>query len=129
MNNEKHCSLEENMQEKLEDISKLRKKSHQKFLSMNSKTYNAFLEMERVTFADGHLPAKEKELIALGISVVINCESCIQWHTEQASKAGATEEEVLEAIEVAIEMRGGPATVSARLALAVMEKLYEEKVP
>ena len=79
--------------------------------------------MERVTFANGHLPAKVKELIALGISVVINCESCMQWHTEQAAKAGATEEEILEAIEVAIEMGGGPATVSARFALAVMERL------
>ncbi len=111
---------------KLEDLSRLRKKSHQKLLSLNSKTYKAFLEMERATFADGHLPARVKELIAIGISVVINCESCMQWHIEQAAKAGASEQEVLEAIEVGIEMGGGPATVSARFALEVMENLYEK---
>jgi len=111
---------------KLEDLSRLRKKSHQKLLSLNSKTYKAFLEMERATFADGHLPARGKELIAIGISVVINCESCMQWHIEQAAKAGASEQEVLEAIEVGIEMGGGPATVSARFALEVMENLYEK---
>ena len=112
------------MKEKLKEIAQQRKQSHQKLLALNSKTYKAFLELERVTFADGFLPAKVKELIALGISVVINCESCMQWHIEQAAKAGATEKEVLEAIEVGIEMGGGPATVSARFALAVMEDVY-----
>jgi alkylhydroperoxidase/carboxymuconolactone decarboxylase family protein YurZ len=45
----------------------------------------------------------------------------MQWHVEQAAKAGASFEEVLEAIEVAIEMGGGPATVSARFALEAMD--------
>src|SRR5207302_7423991 len=47
--------------------------------------YRAFLELERAAFADGALPKKVKELIAIGISVVINCESCMQWHVEQAA--------------------------------------------
>ena len=77
--------------------------------------------MEKAAYADGVLPKKHKELIAIGISVVKDCESCMQWHIEQAAKAGASFEEVLEAIEVAIEMGGGPATVSARFALEVMD--------
>jgi AhpD family alkylhydroperoxidase len=76
--------------------------------------------------SDGALKKREKELIAIGISVRINCESCMQWHIEQAAAAGATYEEVLEAVEVGIEMGGGPATVSARLALQVMEEVYEK---
>jgi alkylhydroperoxidase/carboxymuconolactone decarboxylase family protein YurZ len=47
----------------------------------------------------------------------------MQWHIEQASVAGASFEEIFEAIEEAIEMGGGPATVSARFALEVMESL------
>ncbi len=39
----------------------------------------------------------------------------MQWHIEQAAQAGATLDEILEAVEVAIEMGVGPATVSARL--------------
>ena len=70
------------------------------------------------------LPKKVKELIAVGISVVINCESCMQWHIEQAAAAGATEREVLEAIEVGIEMGGGPATAHARFALGVMTSVF-----
>jgi AhpD family alkylhydroperoxidase len=45
-------------------------------------------------------------LIAVGISVAIDCESCMQWHVEQAAKAGASMREVLEAVEVGMEMGG-----------------------
>jgi len=111
---------------RLEVISKKREAAHNRFLSMRSKVYEAFLNMEKAAYCDGALPKKAKELIAVGISVVINCESCMQWHIEQAAKAGANEQEVLEAIEVGIEMGGGPATVSARFALEVMETVFKE---
>jgi len=45
----------------------------------------------------------------------------MQWHIEQAVAAGAGFDEVLEAVEVGIEMGGGPATVSARFALEVLD--------
>ena len=108
----------------LREISQKRKRAHQMLLSMGSKTYQAFLEMEQATYEDGALSKKEKELIAVGISVVTDCESCMQWHIEQAAKAGASERKVLEAVEVGIEMGGGPATVSARFALDVMDTVY-----
>ncbi len=112
------------MKERLRQIARQRKKAHGRLLDLDSETYKAFLILEEKTFTDGRLPKKMKELIALGISVVINCESCMQWHIEQAVAAGASEGEVLEAVEVGIEMGGGPATVSARFALEVMESVF-----
>jgi AhpD family alkylhydroperoxidase len=114
------------MPDKLREISRRRKTAHKKLLALNAKVYQAFLEMEQAAYSDGALPSKIKELIAVGISVVIDCESCIQWHIEQAAKAGATLQEVLEAVEVGIEMGGGPATVSARFALEVMDLVFSE---
>jgi len=113
------------MMNRLEELTGNRKKAHAKLLALDSKVYKAFLDMEKATFSDGALPKKIKELIAVGISVVGNCESCMQWHIEQAAKAGASEREVLEAVEVGIEMGGGPATVSARFALEVMASVFE----
>ena len=110
---------------KIEEIKKARHFAHKKLIDKNSKVYKTFLEMERSTYTDGNLSKKVKELIAVGISIVINCESCMQWHIEQAAKAGASEQEVLEAIEVGMEMGGGPATVSARFALEVMDGIYQ----
>ena len=113
--------------DKLEEISRKRKQAHTKLLSLKSKVYDAFLHMEAAAFSDGALPKKTKELVAIGISVKIDCESCMQWHIEQAGAAGATMREVLEAIEVGIEMGGGPATVSARFALEVMERVFPDE--
>jgi len=93
-------------------------------IDKGSKVYKAFLQMESSVFSDGALKKKEKELIAIGISVRIDCESCMQWHIEQAASAGATYDELLEAVEVGIEMGGGPATVSARFALQVMDAVF-----
>jgi AhpD family alkylhydroperoxidase len=69
----------------------------------------------------GILPKKYKELIAVGISTVIDCESCLEWHIRQAVNAGAKNDEILEAIEVGMEMGGGPATVTSRFALKALE--------
>ena len=110
--------------DRIDEIIESRERAHAKLLELDSKVYKAFLEMEEAAFSGGALPKKVKELIALGISVVINCESCMQWHIEQAVTANATEAEVLEAVEVGIEMGGGPATVSARFALQVMERAF-----
>jgi AhpD family alkylhydroperoxidase len=115
--------------DKIDEICRKRKQAHQELLSMDSKVYRAFLDMEAAAYADGALAKKYKELIAVGISVVTDCESCMQWHIEQAAKAGANQQEVLEAIEVGMEMGGGQATVSARFALEVMEHVFAGSSP
>jgi len=111
-------------EEKRDELARTRTWAHQKLIEKGSQVYRAFTQMEAAAFSDGALKKKDKELIAIGISVCIDCESCMQWHIEQAAAAGATYDEVLEAVEVGIEMGGGPATVSARFALQVMEVVF-----
>lgn len=118
-------ALELGIMDKISLINQKRVAAHQKLLSLDSKVYRAFLDMEAAAYSDGALARKYKELVAVGISVVIDCESCMQWHIEQAAKAGASQQEVLEAIEVGIEMGGGPATVSARFALEAMDRAFQ----
>jgi AhpD family alkylhydroperoxidase len=112
--------MDNNDKLKIEQISVTRKKAHSYYLK-RSKVYKAFLEMEKKTYCDGELSKRQKELIAIGISVVINCESCLDWHIKQALDDGAGEGEIIEAIEVGMEMSGGPGTVSARFAMNVLE--------
>lgn len=108
---------------KIEEIRKRRKFAHTQLLSLESKVYEKFLQLEAATYADGALKKKDKELIAVGIAVATNCESCMEWHISEAVKSGATFREVLEAIEVGIEFGGGKATVSARFALEVIDNI------
>lgn len=113
--------MDDRDREHIEKIIKDRKEAHQFLVSGKSEVYKAFLELENKAFSGGSLEKKHKELIALGISIAINCESCMEWHIHQAMKAGASENQILETIEVGIEMGGGPATVSSRFALKALE--------
>jgi AhpD family alkylhydroperoxidase len=114
---------------KIEQIRKQRQHAHHQLLDRKSKVYAAFVAMEAATYGDGALPRKTKELIAIGISVVMDCESCMEWHITQAARHGASHQEVLEAVEVGMEMAGGRATVSARFALEVMDYVFGEPAP
>jgi len=116
----------DNNKDKIEKIQKDRKISHA-YYSEKSEVYRKFSEMEQAAFRDGKLSRLQKEFIAIGISVATDCESCMEWHIKQAVNGGASEEEVIEAIEVGIEMGGGPATVSARFAMHVMGYYFNKK--
>ncbi len=69
----------------------------------------AFMDLHSAVFSDGNLSVKQKELIAIGISVAIRCSPCIRNHVSKAIEAGASKEEILETASVALLMRGGPA--------------------
>ena len=114
-------------EDRITEINKKRKWANGKMIKMNSKVFKAFLELEKETFKDGAVSKKNKELIAIGISTIVNCESCMQWHITEAYKDGATEKEIVEAIEVAYEMGVGSVTVNSRFGLEVMESLYHNK--
>ncbi len=105
---------------RIEQSRKERSQLHPRFLA-NAAAYRPFLEVEKHAFAQGSLSRKHKELIALAISIVTKCEPCMEWHTEQALKAGAVEAEFFETIDVAIEMGGGAAAAYARFALQAFD--------
>jgi AhpD family alkylhydroperoxidase len=69
-------------------------------------TYHAFTE---ACFEEGKLSRKDKQLIALAISVQAHDEYCIVYHTNGCLDAGCTEEEMMEAIGVAAALGGGSA--------------------
>jgi AhpD family alkylhydroperoxidase len=109
-----------------EQSIKDRKSLHHQFLS-NVKTYKPFLELEEKAFSNGALNKKTKELMALSISIVTKCEPCMEWHLGQALQAGATDQEIYETIDVAIEMGGGPAGAYARFVLNALEYFKQKK--
>lgn len=88
--------------------------------------YRGFVEMQRAAMAPGALDPKFKELIALAIGVADSCDGCIASHARGAARAGATREEVAEAIGVTFLMRGGPATVYGPRAFDAFCEFSEE---
>ncbi len=86
-------------------------------------TMRAFQGLMKSVSTDGALSAKTKELMAVVVAIVTKCEGCIVFHIQNALKHGASREEVVESICVAIEMGGGPATVYGGKALAIYDSL------
>ena len=76
----------------------------------------AFQEFQKKVFADG-APARTKQLIAVAVAHVTQCPYCIKGHTRGALRAGASEQEIMEAIWVATEMRAGGAIAHSLLAV------------
>ena len=80
----------------------------------------AFENFSRTVFADGALPEKTKQLIAVAVAHVTQCPYCIQGHTRLARREGNSPEEIMEAIWVAADMRACGAYAHATLALHAM---------
>src|SRR6185503_14831839 len=81
----------------------------QKRRELAPEIHAAFRAFGQRVFADGALPEKTKQLIAVAVAHVTQCPYCIRGHTELATTKGATEQEIMEAIWVAAEMRAGAA--------------------
>ena len=80
-------------------------------------TNEAFEAFSRTVFADGALPEKTKQLIAVAVAHTTQCPYCIRGHTRLARRKGNSDEEIMEAVWVAAEMRAGAAYAHSTLAL------------
>jgi AhpD family alkylhydroperoxidase len=81
----------------------------------------AFDAFGKTVFADGALPSRVKQIIAIAVAHVTQCHYCIKGHTRAAQRAGATPQELMEAIWVAAEMRAGGAYAHSALMLDTLD--------
>ena len=91
-----------------------------------------FARLHKKAVEDGALSGKVKELMALAVSIAVGCDSCIAYHVHDALAAGATREELLETIGVAVMMGGGPALMYGAHTVDAIEQfadLKEEEEP
>ena len=87
----------------------------------------AFRAFGQSVFAEGAIPAKTKQLIAVAVAHVTQCPYCIRSHTSAALRHGVTPEEIMEAIWVAAEMRAGATYAHSALALDTIARSQAEK--
>ncbi|MFE0699654.1 carboxymuconolactone decarboxylase family protein [Streptomyces sp. NPDC058872] len=88
------------------------------------RVYEGYKQLHEAALAPGALDVRTKELIALAIAVSKECDGCIAAHAHGAARQGASQEEVAEAIGVAILLNGGPATVYGPRAFAAFREFH-----
>lgn len=87
--------------------------------------FETILRQNEVVMAEGALPTRVKELIAVALSISTRCEPCLRVHVKRARESGATPEEVAETIAVATLIEGGPAYVWSKQTMA---ELYAQRI-
>lgn len=87
---------------------------------------SGFARLHKKAVEEGALNARIKELMALAIGITVHCDGCIAYHVHDAVAAGATRQELLETIGVALMMGGGPASIYAAHALDAIEQFLPE---
>ncbi|WP_339705061.1 carboxymuconolactone decarboxylase family protein [uncultured Sphingosinicella sp.] len=82
----------------------------------------AFSAMAKAATDAGALDTKTKELIALGIAVAIRCDGCVAFHAQAAVRQGATRDEVMETMGMALYMGAGPSLMYAAQAVEAYDQ-------
>ncbi|GAN68039.1 alkylhydroperoxidase [Acetobacter orleanensis NRIC 0473] len=88
---------------------------------LSPNTLKGLQTLETVPEGQKHLDAKTRELISLAVAVTTRCDGCIAVHTVAAKKAGATKEEIAEALGVAVALNAGAALVYSSRVLDAFE--------
>ena len=93
-----------------------------KMYALKPELMQAYLDFDGKVMADGSLNKKTKELIAVACAHVTQCPYCIEGHTKNAKKAGAGDDEISEAIFVAMALRAGGSMAHSCIAMAALEE-------
>jgi AhpD family alkylhydroperoxidase len=81
------------------------------FMKLTPDSVRGYQTLSAANAKDSKLGAKVRELISLAVAVTTHCDGCITIHTDNALKAGATREEIAEALGVAMAMNAGAALI------------------
>jgi AhpD family alkylhydroperoxidase len=96
-----------------ENLTKIKKMN-----DLAPEAMKAFWAFDKMAVAEGAIPVKYKELIAVAVAVTTQCPYCIDIHSSNARRAGVTETELIEATIISAALRAGGAITHATHALS-----------
>ncbi|MCH2100516.1 MAG: carboxymuconolactone decarboxylase family protein [Planctomycetes bacterium] len=94
-------------------------------LEEGTKTTKRFFNLDSAIYRDGALPARTKELLGLVASAVLRCDDCIRYHLDQSVHSGWSDEEIHEALDIALVIGGSITIPHVRRAYGDLEGLRE----
>lgn len=94
------------MSNRLDEFQAYRTRMNERIFSMDHLGIKRFFNLDTMAYKDGALPAKEKELLGLTVSLALRCNDCIDYHILQCVQAGWTDAELYEAFNVALVVGG-----------------------
>lgn len=108
----------------LEEFHLRREKGNNSIIEKDFMPFKRFMALDSRAYEAGAIPEKYKELMGLVGSMVLRCNDCITYHIDSARKAGSTETEMLEAMNIALVIGGSIVIPHLRYALDVMNEVF-----
>jgi len=104
-----------------------RQRMNEKIMEEGSLQTKRFFSLDTNVYRDGKISAKTKELLGLVVSMVLRCNDCILYHLDRCIELGYTNEELYEAMDVALIVGGSITIPHLRYAYEMIEKIRKEK--
>ncbi len=104
-----------------------REKINKKILKEGTLNTKRFFSLDESVYLDNKLSRKEKELLGLTASVVLRCNDCILYHLDRCIEEGYTNEEIYEALDVALVVGGSITIPHVRYAYEMIDEIRKEK--
>ena len=106
-----------------DEFNSYRSKMNEKILSSDNKVMKRIYSLDTLTYQEGALSTKTKEMLGLATSMVLRCDDCIKYHLEKCFEQGVTSEEIYEVFGVANVVGGTIVIPHTRKAVEYWEEL------
>jgi len=111
------------MAQRLDEFNEFRERMNERILAEDHATIKRFFGVDTLTYRDGALDAKTKELLGLCASMVLRCDDCISYHILQGHKLGVTRAEFFDVFSVALTVGGSIVIPHLRRAVAFLDEV------
>jgi AhpD family alkylhydroperoxidase len=108
-----------------EEFNAYRSKMNEKILASDNKVIKRIYSLDTLTFQEGALSVKTKEMLGLATSMVLRCDDCIKYHLEKCFEQGVTTKEVYEIFSISNVVGGTIVIPHLRRAVEYWEELNE----
>ena len=115
------------MNSKITEMKAYRSAMNDRILNSGFKDYKKFFALDHKAYLDGKIPARYKEMMGLVGSMVLRCNDCIFYHLDRCIEEGVCEEELHEAMHIALIIGGSIVIPHLRFAIEKMDELFAGK--
>ncbi|MCB2204882.1 carboxymuconolactone decarboxylase family protein [bacterium] len=113
------------MSKNIADTRLYRTEMNERILGAGMKEFNRFFALDTGAYREGALPVKMKELMGLVGSMVLRCNDCIFYHLDRCVTEGASKEEIMEAMNIALVIGGSIVIPHLRYGFEMLDTLLD----
>ncbi len=111
---------------KLEQFNRYREHSNEVILNADNRAIKRMYGLDTLTYQDGALTGRTKELLGLVTSAVLRCDDCVTYHLQQCRELGFSKAELYDALSVGLTVGGSIVIPHLRKAAETLEELYPD---